>query len=131
VGVAVLRYRLYQLDHVISRTVTYALMTGTLGAVYVVLAFGLGQIVPSDSDVAVAASTLTVAALFAPLRRRIQVRVDRRFNRIRYDATRTLEQFSERLRHVTDLAGLRGDLSDVTGRIMQPAHVSFWMREVP
>lgn len=129
VGVAVLRYRLYQIDHVISRTVTYALITGTLGAVYVALVFGLGLVLPSESDLAVAASTLVVAALFAPVRRRIQEQVDRRFNRTRYDAVRTLELFSEQLRHGTDMAGLRMDLSHVTGRIMEPAHVSLWLKE--
>lgn len=130
VGIAVLRYRLYQIDNVISRTVTYALITGTLGAVYVVLAFTLGQVVPANSDLAVAASTLAVVALFAPLRRRIQERVDRRFNRIRYDAARTLERFSERLRHATDVSALRGDLSNITGAIMEPAHLSVWLREL-
>ncbi|HEX2153692.1 MAG TPA: hypothetical protein VHL52_06920 [Acidimicrobiia bacterium] len=131
VGIAVLRYRLYQIDHVISRTVGYAVITGALGALYVVLAFGLGQIVPANSDIAVAASTLAVAALFAPLRRRVQERVDRRFNRSRYDAARTLERFSERLRHATDLSTLRGDLLGITGRIMEPAHLSVWLREMP
>lgn len=131
VGIAVLRYRLYQIDHVISRTVTYALVTGALGAVYLVITFGFGQVVPAESDLAVAASTLAVAALFAPLRRRIQGRVDRRFNRTRFDAARILVRFSEQLRHSTDLASLEGDLSTVTGRIMEPVHVSLWLRERP
>lgn len=131
VGVAVLRHRLYQIDHVISRTVTYALVSGALGVVYGVVAFGFSRVVPAESDLAVATSTLAVAALFAPLRRSIQGRVDRRFNRNRFDAARILETFSEQLRHSTDLMSLEGDLSAVTGRIMEPVHISLWLRERP
>lgn len=131
VGVAVLRHRLYQIDQVISRTVSYGLVTATLLLVYLLSVFVLGSVLPYEGDLAVAVSTLTVAALFAPVRRRVQNAVDRRFNRSRYDAGRTVEDFQNRLRQTTDLRGISWDLSAVTGKIMQPSHLSLWLRDDP
>jgi hypothetical protein len=132
IGVAVLRYRLYDIDRVISRTVTYALLTIVLAGIYVAGVVGLGGVVRTATgggagDLVVAASTLVVAALFGPLRRRLQWMVDRRFNRARYDAQRTVEAFTQRLRDQVDLEAIDGSLRTATATTLRPAHVSLWL----
>jgi hypothetical protein len=102
-GAAILRYRLYDIDQIISRTLAYGLLTVLLGSAYAAIVLGLGRLLPQGSNLVVAAATLAVAALFQPARRRIQQTVDRRFNRRRYDAARTLAAFSDRLRQQVDL----------------------------
>jgi hypothetical protein len=132
IAVAVLRYRLYEIDRLINRTLVYVLVTVLLGAVYAAGVFGLGRLlnpVTGQSTLAVAASTLAVAALFQPARRRIQAAVDRRFNRRRYDAAKTVEAFSARLRDQVDLDTLSAELLTVVDQTMQPTTASLWLRQ--
>lgn len=127
IGVAVLRHNLYDIDRLISRTVAYAAVTAVLVATYVALAVVAPMVVDVRGDLAVAASTLVVAAMFNPLRRRVQRLVDRRFNRAHYDATRTVEAFAERLRSQFDAGALIEDLEAVVMATMQPTAVSLWL----
>jgi hypothetical protein len=131
IGAAVLRYRLYDLDRIISRTLAYGLLTVLLGGAYAGIVLGLGQLLGRGSSLVVAAATLTVAALFQPARRRIQSAVDRRFNRRRYDAARMIQAFSGRLRQQVDLEALTGELLAVAEQTMQPTRVSLWLRPSP
>jgi hypothetical protein len=123
-----LRYRLYDLDRIISRTVAYGLLTVLLGGGYAVVVLGLGQLLGQDSSLVVAGATLAVAAVFQPARGRIQQVVDRRFNRRRYDATRTIAAFSARLREEIDLDTLSAELLAVIEQTMEPTTVSLWLR---
>jgi hypothetical protein len=131
VAVAVFKYRLYEIDRLINRTLVYGLLSALLAAVYVALVFVLGRLldrVAGESGLAVAGSTLAVAALFQPARQRIQALVDRRFNRRRYDAARTVERFSDRLRDHVDLDTLSAELLAVVDQTVQPASASLWLR---
>jgi hypothetical protein len=128
IGAAVLRYRLYDLDRIISRTLAYALLTLLLAGGYAVVALGLGQLLGQDSSLVVAAATLAVAAAFQPARRRVQQAVDRRFNRRRYDTTQTMAAFSGRLRQQVDLDTVTADLLTVIEQTMQPTKTSLWLR---
>jgi hypothetical protein len=126
VGVAVLRYRLYEIDRIISRTLAYAIVTGLLIGVYAGLVLLATEVFKFHSTVAVAAATLAAAALFSPLRRRVQQVVDRRFNRARYDADQTVAAFAGRLKDAVDLDSVRDDLAGVVNRALEPVHVSVW-----
>jgi hypothetical protein len=127
-GAAVLRYRLFDLDRIISRTLAYGLLTLLLGGGYAGVVLGLGQLLGRDSSLVVAAATLAVAAVVRPARRRVQVAVDRRFNRRHYDAARTIEAFSARLRQQVDLDTLSAELLAVVDQTMQPTMASLWLR---
>jgi hypothetical protein len=131
-GVAVLRYRLYDIDRLVNRTVVYAALIVVLGGIYAgtVLVLGemFGGISAEPPSWAVAGATLAVAALFQPLRRRIQAVVDRRFNRRRYDAAKTIEAFSTRLRDQVDLDTLATELLQVVDHTVQPTALSLWLR---
>jgi hypothetical protein len=129
-GAAVLRYRLYDLDRIISRTLAYGLLTVLLGGGYAGVVLGLGQLLGRNSPLAVAVATLAVAAAFQPARRRIQDLVDRRFNRHRYDAARTIQAFSARLRQHIDLDTLTAELLAVVDQTMQPSRVRLWLRPI-
>ena len=131
IGAAVARYRLYDLDRIISRTLAYGLLTLLLGLGYAAVVLGLGRLLPQGSSLVVAAATLAVAAVFQPARRRVQALVDRRFNRRRYDAARTIATFSDRLREQVDLATLTAELLAVADRTVEPTMVSLWLRHRP
>jgi hypothetical protein len=126
-GVAVLKYRLYELNRVISRVVSYALITALLGGVFAGVILLATRVLPVKGSVAVAVATLVIAALFNPLRRRVQRAVDRRFNRERYDAEDLVAAFTGRLRRTIDLDTIRGDLVGVVDAAFHPAHVSVWL----
>jgi hypothetical protein len=128
VAVAVLRYRLWDLDRLVSRTVTYTLVTGLLVLPYLALLPAVSRLAGDAGGLAVAATTLAAVALFAPLRRRVQHLVDRRFNRRRYDAARTLEAFAARLREQVDLDALSAELLAVADQTVQPTRASLWLR---
>jgi hypothetical protein len=130
-GAAILRYRLYDLDRITSRTLAYGLLTLLLGGGYALAVLGLGQLLGQGSSLAVAGATLAVAVAFQPARRRIQQAVDRHFNRRRYDAARTIAGFSARLREEVDLDTLTGELLAVVEQTMQPTRVSLWLRPQP
>lgn len=130
-GVAILRYRLYEIDVVINRALVYGTLTAILGSLYVGIVFGLQSVlapVTADSDFAVAGSTLAVAALFRPIRARVQGFIDHRFYRRKFNAQLTVEQFSAHLRDEVELDALSSRLVGVVGATMQPAHVSLWLR---
>jgi hypothetical protein len=131
IGVAILRYRLYEIDRIVSRTIGYAAVTAVLGLAFLgtnlVLQAVLAPIVRADTLV-VAGSTLFVAALFAPLRRRVQQVVDRRFHRARHDAERTAAAFADRLRDEVDLAALRGATLAAVDDAVEPAAATLWLR---
>jgi len=132
IGIAILRYRLYDIDLLINRTLVYGSLTATLVAIYfggiVVLQRVFVALTGERSTLAVVASTLAIAALFNPLRRRVQGFVDRRSYRSKYDAAKTLEALSAKVRDETNLAALSDDLVGVVRETMQPAHVSLWLR---
>jgi hypothetical protein len=128
IALAITRYRLYDIDRIISRTVTYGLVTALLFGLYTGLVFVLRSLLPLEGALPVAGSTLAVAAAFNPVRRRIQGWVDHRFNRPRYDAERMVEAFQERLRRELDLGQLEIDLRDVTYETVSPEHVGLWLR---
>src|SRR5215212_3135544 len=132
IGIAILRYRLYEIDTLINRTLVYGSLTVTLVALYFCGIVALQRIfvllTGEQSTLAVVASTLLIAALFTPLRRRIQSFIDRRFYRHKYDARKTLEAFSSKLRDETDLEALNNELVGVVRETMQPAHISLWLR---
>jgi MFS family permease len=129
IGIAVLRYRLYDIDRIISRTLAYAIVTGLLVGIYAGLVLLTTQVFRVHTPVAVAAATLAAAALFNPVRRRVQKAVDRRFNRARYDADQTVAAFAARLKDAVDLDAVRDDLASVVTTALEPAHVSMWMSE--
>jgi hypothetical protein len=125
-GVAILKYRLYDIDRVLSRTLAYAIVTGLLIGIYAGLVLLAQQVLRFSSPVAVAASTLAAAALFNPVRRRVQHAVDRRFNRARYDADQTVTAFAARLQDAVDLDAVRDDLAGVVLAALEPAHLGLW-----
>ncbi len=132
IGVAVLRYRLYEIDRIISRTVTYGLLVAILAAVYATAVVGLGAAVTAvtgaqDSDLVVAASTLLAAGLFRPVGSRVQAVVDRRFNRTGYDARQAVETFARNVRDEVDLDRIRRETEQTAATAVQPTHVSVWL----
>jgi hypothetical protein len=128
IAAAILRYRLYDLDRIISRALAYGLLTVLLGGGYAGVVLALGGLLGRSSSLAVAVATLAVAAVFQPARRRIQRAVDRRFNRRRYDAAQTIQAFSARLRQQVDLDTLTAELLGVVEQTMQPTRMSLWLR---
>jgi hypothetical protein len=127
IGVAILRYRLFDIDRIVSRTLAYAIVTGLLVGVYAGLVLLATQVLRVRSPVAVAAATLAAAALFNPVRHRVQRVVDRRFNRARYDADAAVAAFAARVQDAIDLDSVRDDLARVVTRSLEPAHLSVWV----
>jgi hypothetical protein len=128
IAAAILRYRLYDIDRIVSRTLAYGLLTVLLGLAYAGVVLGLGRLLGRDSSLVVATATLAVAVAFQPARRRVQQTVDRRFNRRRHDAARIIEVFAARLRDQVDLDALHGELLAVVDQTMQPTRASLWLR---
>ena len=128
-GMAILRYRLYDIDRIISRTASYAIVTGVLLVTYALVVTSVTRLLPDSSTLAVAAATLAAAAIARPLYRRVQQAVDRRFNRARYDAQLTVDDFGTRLRHEVDTSLVSHDLLDVVHQTLQPSDVGLWLRE--
>jgi hypothetical protein len=131
VGVGVLKYRLYEIDRLISRTISYLVVTGVLVGVFVGIVLLATRVLPFSSPVGVAASTLAAAALFTPLRRRVQGLVDRRFNRTRYDAEAVIAAFGDRLRGAVDLESVQAGLLAAVSQATAPTHASIWLRNDP
>lgn len=129
ITVAVLRYRLFEIDRLVSRAVTYAIVVAVLVGVFAGAVVGIQAILPAQNDLAVAASTLAVAALFNPLRKRVQRQVERRFNRAKYDSQQEIDAFVRRLRDAHDLSGIADETVDVVTGTMQPATLAVWIRE--
>jgi len=129
IGIGILKYRLYEIDRLISRTLSYLILTGLLVGVFVGLVVLATRVLPFSSPVGVAASTLAAAGLFNPLRRRVQRLVDRRFNRARYDAEATVVAFRTRLRSAPDRETVEAGLLGVVGRAVEPAHASLWLKQ--
>jgi hypothetical protein len=125
--VAILKYRLYDIDRIISRTVAYAIVTGLLVGAYAGMVLLTTRVLSFSSPVAVATSTLAAAALFSPLRRWVQRAVDRRFNRARYDADQIGAAFAARLKDAVELDSVRDDLAGVVQQALEPAHISVWV----
>ena len=123
----ILKYRLYDIDRIISRTLAYGIVTGLLVGMYAGLVLLATRVLSFHTPVAVAAATLAAAALFNPLRRRVQQAVDRRFNRARYDADQAVAAFAGRLKDAVDLDSVRDDLAGVVQHALEPAHVSVWV----
>ena len=130
-GFGILKYRLYDVDRLISRTLSYALLTGLLIGVFAGLVLLATRVLPFSSPVGVAAATLGAAALFSPLRRRLQRLVDRRFNRARYDAESVVAAFGARLRDAIDVESVLAELSSAAAGSLEPAHVTVWVRNDP
>jgi hypothetical protein len=129
IGVGILKYRLYDIDRIISRTLAYTIVTGLLAGVYAGLVLLAAEVLPRSTSVGVAGATLVAAALFNPLRRRVQYLVDRRFNRARYDADQTVTAFAATLKDTVDLDSVREDLADAVQKALEPAHLSVWTNE--
>ena len=127
IGVGILKFRLYDIDRIISRTLAYAIVTGLLVGMYAGLVLLATHVLPLTSGVAVAGSTLVAAALFNPLRRRVQHHVDRRFNRARYDAELTVAAFAARLQDATERDAVRADLTGTVHRALEPVSISLWL----
>ena len=125
----ILRYRLYEIDRLISRTLSYAILTGVLASTFIGLVALSTNTLALSGRVGVAASTLAAAALFNPLRIRIQRLVDRRFNRTRYNAEATVAAFTSRLRDAVEIDAIRADLLDAVNRAVQPSHASVWIKQ--
>jgi hypothetical protein len=125
--VAVLKYRLYEIDRLISRTLSYAIVTGLLVSLYAGVVLLATRVLPHRSSVTIAVATLAVAAVFNPLRQRVQRVVDRRFNRTRYDAELMIAAFAARLQDATDLDAVRADLTSTVHQALEPAHLSLWL----
>ena len=131
IGIAVLRYKLYEIDRLVSRTIGWALVTGVLVAIFAVGVLALQALLAGFTQgqtLAVAASTLTAFALFQPVRRRVQTAVDRRFDRARYDGERTAAAFADRLREQVDLVSLSGDITGTVDTALRPTSIGVWLR---